>query len=506
VLKRSQRLQPKPFFAVAESGPSRRRALLLSYHFPPGTGAGALRWEKMSKSAAEHGWAFDIITLDPKHLPSADMSRLGELAPATRVFGARHPGDPLQAAEQRLWRIFRTLVPRYERRVAHEMDSASGAVAAAAVESSLAPDQIRWDWKSTRSARSAISAWFKLREETGWANEAARVASGLVSHGSYDLLVTSGPPHMVHEAGRRVADLAQLPWVMDLRDPWSLRRRLPESVASPLWFSLAERFERRAAGRAALILTNTAAVREAMIRKYPSCQDRLYTIMNGYDDEEIPTVPVSTRFAIAYAGAIYLDRDPRIFFRAASIVIKELSLTPAEFGILLIGHVEKYGSLSVAALAEAEGLHGFVEIVPPVSRPELLRRLAGASMLMSLPQDSQYAIPSKIFEYMQFPAWLLALSRSGTPVEVLLRDTPADVADPGDATAIAGILRKRVLEHRSGVRPAPLASDGRFSRRRQTELLLEVLERTLQPFTGGSAAPTSPAYGERGRRSESTAV
>jgi glycosyltransferase involved in cell wall biosynthesis len=502
---RKPRQRSEPFFAVAAKAPFRRRILLLSYHFPPGTGAGALRWQKISRQAAEHGWGFDVVTLDAKQLPSADVSRLEELGPGTRVFGAPHPRDAIQATEQRVWSIFRALFPR-RAPGSTQADGAPGVILdTAVVESSLASEQIRWDWRSTRGARRAFAAWLKYREEQAWANEAARVASALVDHGSYDLLITSGPPHLVHEAGRRVAGRARIPLVMDLRDPWSLRRRLPANHASPLWFSLADRLERRAVARATLIITNTQAVKKAMIRKYPGRRDRILTIMNGYDDEEIPTVADSTRFVIAYAGAIYLDRDPRVFLRAASMVVKELSLTPAEFGIQLIGHVERYGSLAVSALAEAEGLNGFVEIVPPVSRQELMQRLAGASMLISLPQDSQYAIPSKIFEYMQFPAWVLALSPHGTPVEVLLKDTEADVADPRDATVIAGILRKRVLEHRSGVRPAPLASDGRFSRRRQTELLMEALERTLEPSSTASVPRRSETNGEHGRRPESAA-
>jgi hypothetical protein len=70
---------------------------------------------------------------------------------------------------------------------------------------------------------------------------------------------------------------------------------------------------------------------------------------------------------------------------------------------------------------------------------------------------------------------------------------------------IAGILRKRVLEHRSGVRPAALASDGRFSRRRQTELLMEALERTLEPSSTASVSRRSETNGEHGRRPESAA-
>jgi hypothetical protein len=46
------------------AGPAadRRRILLFSYHFPPGTSAGALRWQKMSRIGSELGWDCDVLT------------------------------------------------------------------------------------------------------------------------------------------------------------------------------------------------------------------------------------------------------------------------------------------------------------------------------------------------------------------------------------------------------------------------------------------------------------
>jgi len=51
------------------------------------------------------------------------------------------------------------------------------------------------------------------------------------------------------------------------------------------------------------------------------------------------------------------------------------------------------------------------------------------------------AIPSKVFEYMRYEAWLLALAEPRSATAQLLRDTPADVVRPDDVDALAGVLR-----------------------------------------------------------------
>ena len=48
-------------------------------------------------------------------------------------------------------------------------------------------------------------------------------------------------------------------------------------------------------------------------------------------------------------------------------------------------------------------------------------------MLVNLPQDSHLCIPSKVYEYMRYAAWLLALEPADSATALLLRDSAADV-------------------------------------------------------------------------------
>jgi protein-tyrosine-phosphatase len=455
-----------------------RRLLLLSYHFPPGQSVGALRWQQLSSHAAEHGWGLDVITLHPSSVSDPDMSRLASIPPGTRVYGIRAPTLQIERIERVAQRVYRTrhfevAGPRPGSRARHE---------------------VRWSRKNlVDELRRAYYAWAEYRRQSRWAEAAARLGARLLERGVHRAVVSCGPPHMVHEAARRLADAKGLPLVIDLRDPWSLLQRIPEPVASPLWYSLAARYERRAVAEAALIVMNTESARRAMQAAYPAAAERIIAVMNGHDYEPVPRSRHGHRFTIAYAGTIYLDRDPRPLFRATAEVVRRLDLSPDELGIELMGKAGSFNGMPVEALARGAGIEAFVRVRPPGPLREAMEFLADAAVLLSLPQDSDMAIPSKIFEYMQFEAWVLALASPGSATELLLRDSGADVIPPDDEEAIARSLETRYRQYRRGERPPRLAESGRYGRLEQGRRLFDAINHCIGATVPDSKVTSPPA-------------
>lgn len=265
---------------------------------------------------------------------------------------------------------------------------------------------------------------------------------------------------------------------MDMRDAWSLSGWIHESLASPLWFHLARRYEGMAVGQATLIVANTEAAREALAAAYPDARGRLIAVMNGSDDGPIPRSISGHRFTIAYAGTIYLGRHPRTLFRAAARVIRELGLLPADFAIDFIG------AGSLIEMAREEGIAAFVSSGPARPHAEALEFLARSTMLAIFPGGDPITIPAKIFECVIFDAWLLVLCDPGSATDRLLRGIGADVVEPNDITAIAAVIRRRYEEYRRGVRPVRAVADDRFSRRTQARILFDAMARLL-PQEGG---------------------
>jgi glycosyltransferase involved in cell wall biosynthesis len=431
--------RPSPTYQTGPAA-SFHRLLLISCHFPPDQAVGALRWQKLARYAAQRGWGLDVITLDPADLGARDLSRFDDLPQGVRIYGVPLPRLRVESLGDAVWRASRRLGSLIRRAV-------NGAAAPTAVRprrESFGRADLQWWPREARDVVRAYFAWLEYARAGRWARLAARRATEIIDPGVHRAVISCGPPNMAHEAGRLVAQATSLPFIMDLRDPWSHLQRLPEAIASPVWLRLAARYERRAVAQAALIIANTDPLRNALRAAYPEAADRTIAVPNGYDEDYVPaTRRPGGRFTIAYAGTVYLDRDPRALFRAAARVVTDLGLKPSDLAIELMGGVATFNGVELETIAEEAGAAAYLRVRPAGTRAEALRFLSRAALLVILPQDSDMAIPAKLFDYMLFDAWVLALAERGSAIELLLRGSGADVVAPHAVDAIAEVLRRR---------------------------------------------------------------
>ena len=462
------------FFENEDVGSQRdRRLLVISYHFPPDRAVGAKRWEKFSRFAAERGWGMDVFMRGDVDRAGADAAR-SALPPGVRVFSVPAPALKREMVENAVWRA---LAGRRKKDAAGATSGANAsAPAVRAGPASVPRSELRWALDTPRGWMRVYWAALDFARIRKWGDGVIETVSSVFDPGVHQAVVTSGPPFMSHDVGRRISERYRIPFIMDMRDPWSHVERLPEGMATPMWTRLAARYEAAAVKRATLIVANTEVARRQMTATYPLRAGDIITVTNGADDVALPQQRHGGRFVIAHAGTVYLDRDPRALFQGAAQVIRDLSLTPDDISLEFIGALEAVGGFPIEEVARAEGIAEYVRTGPPRPHSEAMAFMAGASMLVTMSGSNMAAIPAKTFECVRFPAWILALSAPGSATAMLLEQTGADVASPGDAAAIAGIIEKRYREHRSGVVPEPVGSDPRFSRSYQAGILMDALE------------------------------
>ncbi|MBA2685748.1 MAG: hypothetical protein H0U66_14785 [Gemmatimonadaceae bacterium] len=459
---------------------SARRLVLVSYHFPPDTTIGARRWEKLAHSVTERGWGLDVITCRPSAI---DAKRLDSLPAGVRVYGIADPELVSERVEHVLWRMYRTVWPNKRLApVSAEPDSGEGTPDQRGRPESLNRSEIRATPRTPREVLRTYWAWLELTHGMRWARRASELAQALIVRGVHEAVITSAPPHMSHEAGRLVSVATGLPFVMDMRDPWSLQPWLRESAASPLWYTRAEACERACIEQAKLIVANTQPAHTALAAEYPDARDRIITVMNGSDDDPLPPHRHADRFTIGYAGTIYLDRDPLLLFRAAAQVITTEKLTPQQFGIDILGRFAAEEHVPLLGMATREGVADYVTVEPPRPQQAALEFLAGASMLVIFPGSNMLAIPAKVFEYIRFNSWLLTIAEPASGIAQLLRGSSADVVEP-QVDAVAAAIAKRYHDHIAGVRPTRVAVDDRFSRTAQARLLLDAIAKLTPAAT-----------------------
>jgi hypothetical protein len=421
---------------------------------------------------------------DTAGLAGADPSRVAELPPTIRLHEVPLRPSPVAG----ITRLLAGIVRR-----GREVPFVGGASAPA--QASVRTTDVR-GIRSLRDLARAWHAWEDHARGARWAHDAAARAVQLVEPGVHRLIISSGPPHWAHVAARDASRHAGIPYAVDLRDPWSLVQRLPEHLASPLSLRLAARDEKAVVQDAALVVANTARARDALRLAHPARAERIIDIPNGFDEDPMPATRHGRRFVVAYAGTIYLDRDPRPLCRAVARTVRARRLTPDDFGLELMGEVSTFNGARLEDIAREEGVAEFVGIRAPGTRREALEFVAGASMLVVLPQDSDMAIPAKLFEYMRFAAWILVCGSPDSATRAMVEGLDVDAAEAGDVDAMTQIMVRRYDLHRRGVQAIPLARTARLSRRARADALFDAIEsvtgRPPAEDRSAAAAGTTP--------------
>jgi hypothetical protein len=453
----------EPFFETEPNPAATRRLLLFFFYFAPSAEVGALRWLSLSRFGGERGWAMDVVTLHPEFMGTVDPARLSQLPPGIRLFGFSGDNPAWYRTMLSAWRMLGRNAdrPQPSPALAGHLDRSEF------TEPLGTSGGLGWQ----RAFRSRVH--FALSDVL--ARRAAQIGSSLARRNGYHVIVSSGPPHSAHESARRVAARAGLPFVMDMRDPWSDESAIPEEFTSGIWRRETQTRERDCVSAARLVVVTSKAHEELQLTKYPDLRGRITTVMNGADSDPLPAPAVSRKFVIAFAGMIYLGRNPRPLFRAAARVARASGASPNEFSVEFMGD-DSCDGVPLTTIAAEEGLGAHFRSYGFRPRHEALEFLASASLLVSLPLRTEMTLPAKLFEYTRFDAWLLALADPGSATARLLADTDADVVAAGDTDAIERVIAARFDEFRAGGRPVALNRNGRFDRATQSARLFDALE------------------------------
>ncbi len=443
------------------------RVLLLSYHFPPSNAAGANRWDAFTRYAVAHGVEFDVLTAGT----SSSWAKEHAAAPI-RVFALPDGFSRSERAANSALGALKSL--RSHRDVPQKSPAETVPATQDVPQQVFRRDQLRWLPLTTSSLRAGLRSWLKFTAHSPWADAAVRAAQRLRLSTQYRCVISSGPPFASHMAARRIAKDLGAPLILDFRDPWSAQNAVPWEIASPLWFSLSGHAERACIEAASLIVMNTERAAQAMRAIYPN--ERIETVPNGYSGTPAAPAHPPDTFSVLYAGAVYLDRDPRPLLAGLALAVNRAEVAPGALRLRFIGECDSYAGMPLADLASAHGLSEYVEIHPPVSRKELARYLQEAAMLVVLPQSATLAIPSKVYENLYQHAWVLALEPEDTATRSLLEQTGVDIVEPHDVERIARVFEERLRAYRNGVRPTPAVKDDRYRVEQQATRFLTLVQ------------------------------
>lgn len=428
-----------------------KRVLIIAYYFPPAGGSGVQRVLRMTRHLPARGWLPTVITTVPHRaaLPSLDPGLLDEIPDEVSVHRVAGP-EPFSA---------------YTRWIGRGKDMA--------VKVGFTSDK-NPDWRE-RFARWIRANVFVPDARLGWSIAARRAAFALAEDGRFDAVLTSGPPHSTHLAGRALARRLALPWIADFRDLWpdpNYAHHLPTTAPVAA-------LDRRMRQRVLADATAVVAVSHPMAASLGNeTSTPVHVIENGFESADFPTSEhaENAEFVLLHAGSLPSERDPHSLWEAISNLVGAGDLESLR--VDLVGDVDARVRESV----DAAGLSDFVTVTSTLPHADIVRRMARAdALLLPIPRvpGAEGIITGKVFEYVGSGRYVIGVGPVGGEADRIIQEAEAGTLfDFSDVAGIESVLRTLYGAWRKGVPlpGSPREKAASFSREARAGQLAELLD------------------------------
>jgi glycosyltransferase involved in cell wall biosynthesis len=391
-----------------------KRALVISYFFPPYNRVGALRVSKMTRYLACHGWESTVVTAATDDVP-ADLD-------------LEIPGDRIRRIDQSVD------ILKLPRRIVARRDDTGWR------QSASAPRRANVLWKLAILYRNLVCF---PDAQIGWYRPAVRAGLAAIDELKPSIIFSSSLPNTTHLVASSLAKRTGVPWVAEFRDLWTDNHNF-RRVAG---LRAAERLlERRTLSRASALVTVSDVWAETLRRRF---DNPVHVIPNGFDSTDYPAagdrVAPGRRFSLVYTGMFYQSRqNAEPIVAAIAALARAGEITPESFQLRLVGHYLH----SVMGAADRAGILPFVRLDAPVSHRESLRTQTEATALLFFDwftgEKGWYS--AKIYEYLGARRRILAIGPGETVVSALIEKSGVGVT-AGTSERAAEVLGGWVREH-----------------------------------------------------------
>lgn len=406
------------------------RILLITYHFPPDAAIGAVRPYQFARMLPAHGIETWVLTVAPQYAEQQDDSLMVTDIPASRIFRTVVRSTVLDHSIKLASAAKSSLQHRLGG--SHELchhGAANGRTAADAAADAAAnghaaqrPDHGRHGdngWLRATQGRRLLMSWLQFPDDRmGWYRPALTMAHQILQQYEFDAIFSTSPPRAAHLVAYRMARSFNVPWIMDLRDPWyfdmdHLDSKPLEGLYYWLYATLATRADR--------VVLNTERLRTDMHARFPEFGYKSVAIPNGVRVDRRSSRPATPdRFGIGHYGSVYGSRTTRTFLHGLRLWLDARGAPPDALAVRFVGH--EHGD--AAEYIEKFDLSGVVDLQPAVSRDQVSGLMREDYMLLLLANDWPLQVPGKLYEYFAAGRRILATTEHEGSVADLIQDHP----------------------------------------------------------------------------------
>jgi hypothetical protein len=371
----------------------KKKAIIITYYWPPAGGPGVQRWLKFVKYLPEFGIEPIVYCPENPNYPITDNSLLDEVPESVTV---------LQQPIKEPYRFANLLSKKSSKQIS----------------SGVIPKQKKQTF--IQKLMLYIRGNFFIPDaRKNWIKPSVSFLSDYMSRHNIDTIITTGPPHSLHVIGLQLKQRHEVKWLADFRDPWTTigyHKKLKLTKSSVKKHKDLETQVLQEANQIIVTSENTK-VEFASKTNQP-----IAVITNGYDVHHIERPEKDSKFTIAHIGSLLSERNPIQLWEALGELVLENQSFAEAFQLHLIGVV----SDEILETLKLYGIADHVHTLGYVNHENAIKAQMRSRLLLLIEidsEDTKVIIPGKLFEYMVSETPILAVGPKGSDVETILKST-----------------------------------------------------------------------------------
>jgi len=370
-----------------------KKALIITYYWPPAGGSGVQRWLKFVKYFRDFDIEPIVYTVDDANYPIEDNSLISEIPKNTEVL------------KQPIW----------------EPNSLFTKIGKKKIESAgfINPNPSFFD----KILQYVRANYFIPDARKFWVKPSVKYLKKYLEENKVDVIISTGPPHSMHLIGLQLKKLLNVKWIVDFRDPWTEIDYFHQLPLTKKAIARHHALEKEVIVNADAVLV----VGDTMRKSYQKFNSNIITVTNGFD-EVISNIEIAidSKFTITHIGLMNADRNPTILWEVLSEISRSDNEFKRNFELKLIGKIDASVLRDIAKF----NLKNNVCLIDYVAHNEVVKYQKKSQVLLLIVNNVPSAkgiLTGKIFEYLMAKRPILGIAPIDGDLAEIINETNSGI-------------------------------------------------------------------------------
>jgi glycosyltransferase involved in cell wall biosynthesis len=372
-----------------------KKALFISYYWPP-SGKASIQWPlKIIKHLVSFGWQISVLTVEEDTFSQQDSSFEAEINSKINIIRVK-TFEPFN--------IYKKVTGKSKN------------------DQLVASETI-----STKNEKLShkLSLWIRMNlfipdARIGWYFPAVKEISAHLKNNSIDVIVSVGPPHTTHLIGKKLSSKFKVPFVPVFIDPWTDIAYYKNFKRNKITLAIDNHLEKSVLKNSSANIFVTETMKKEYENKYPFVKEKSHVLYWGYSEDEFVNLKLATKPSdetiIVHAGNLFSYQNPVNFWKQLK---KEID-SGKKYIIKFIGTIDP----EIVETITKIGLSPFTKYLGFLPYKKMLEEVCNADLLLVCATEPRH-VPGKLFESLRAGRTIIAFGDGNNEVKNILEKANA---------------------------------------------------------------------------------